>query len=506
MMRCKKMTALLAAAAMTAGLCACGSGEDASGSVAVASGTQESSRTETNVTAEAANPGDDVEKPESISWWSHDGLNEADYVKEWDAKYEELTGIKLEHTQVANNEYNELLEVAFASGTEPDVFDLSCDQKVAYYASQGAIADLTDLIKKYGLYDQFDQSVWDAISVDGKIYGIPKGTASGIVTHVRQDWLDELGISAPTNYEEYIEMLRNFRDNIDECTIPLTVPGLAATMNLPEFYQDAEAGFTYKDGKWVDGMLEDNFADAMQRLQDAYAEGLIDTEAVTNTTSACRDKWYSGEVGVFSYWAGKWTVTLEDRLKENFPDASVTVMEAIDETDYRYTAFNVLCIDGRLSEEEVEQVFRYFLNYIFDGGEGQELFFLGVEGLHYSVDANGYKTYNNMASAPDSQFQSVWGSPWALATVRSFDDAEHLPKEPEKSADSNALMAENGVFARTTPSSQTLNTITADLTAIREETIAKIVMGSMSVEDGIASYKKQTEALGIEQVLNEMNQ
>lgn len=67
-----------------------------------------------------------------------------------------------------------------------------------------------------------------------------------------------------------------------------------------------EADFTFKDGKWVDGMLEENFAGAMYRLRDACEEGLIDMEAVTNNTNVCRDKWYSGEMGIFSYWSGKW--------------------------------------------------------------------------------------------------------------------------------------------------------------------------------------------------------
>ena len=58
---------------------------------------------------------------------------------------------------------------------------------------------------------------------------------------------------------------------------------------------------------------------------------------------------------------------------------------------------------------------------------------------------------------------------------------------------------------KTTPVSATLNQITSDLTVIRQETIANIVMGKVSVEDGLASYRSQAEALGIQQVLNEMN-
>ena len=36
-----------------------------------------------------------IEKPESISWCSHDGMLPENGQVEWDAEYERLTGIKL---------------------------------------------------------------------------------------------------------------------------------------------------------------------------------------------------------------------------------------------------------------------------------------------------------------------------------------------------------------------------------------------------------------------------
>lgn len=489
-----RFIALLLAGVMTVGMCACGNEAANNEAKETAANTQ---------TSQAASGEKEVEKPESISWWSHDGLNEADYVKEWDAEYEKLTGIKMEHTQISNNEYSEMLELAFASGTEPNVFDLSCEQKLAYYASQGGVADLTDLVMNSELYDKIDKSVWDSIAIDGRIYGIPKGNPSGVETYVRQDWLDRLGMAAPTNYEEYINMLRAFRDNIEECKIPLTVPGLTSAMNLPEFYQDAEVGFVKVDGKWVDGMAQDNFAPAMQRLQDAYAEGLIDVEAVTNTTSACRDKWYAGNTGVFSYWGGKWGNTLTANLKEVFPESKVTGLKAIDETYYRFSTMTVYAIDGRLSKEEVEQVFTYFLEYINDGAEGQTLYYCGVEGLHHEKDANGNITYKSMVSNPDGTFQSVWGTPWEAVTP--FDDPAKVPQANDIVKETLAIVKESGTYPSTTPVSETLNMITADLSAIKAEIVANIVLGKVSVEDGLAEYKQKAEKLEVAKVLEEMN-
>ncbi len=444
-----------------------------------------------------------VEKPDSISWWTHSGLNEEDYVQEWDAAFEELVGVDLKHTQVSNNEYATLLDTAFTSGTEPNVFDLSSEQRLTYFASQGGVADLTDLVKASGIYDRVDPAVWEAIAIDGRIYGVPTEIPSGAETYVRQDWLDRLNMDVPTNYDEFITMLRAFRDDIEECTVPLTVPGFKSAMNLPEFYWDAESDFTYVDGKWVDGMQQPNFKDAMQRLHDAYAEGLIDMEAVTNTTSACRDKWYSGGAGVFNYWGGKWGDTLTTNLKANFPEAEVTGIPAIDETYYRYSAFNVYCIDGMLSDEEVAQVFEYFFKVIFDGKEGSALYYAGVEGLHHNTDENGYMTFAPMKTNPDNNFQSVWGTPWM--NVVAFEEPEKFPQPSEIVTTTLDTLAASATFKTNTPVSETLNKITADLTSVREETIAKIVMGDISVDEGMEQYYAKAKELGVDQVLAEMN-
>ncbi|MBE5961891.1 MAG: extracellular solute-binding protein [Lachnospiraceae bacterium] len=503
-MKTRKALSILLSAGMVLSLCSCGTSKTADANATAGTPTTSEAKTEEKAAVTKEAEKEEVAKPASISWWTHSGLNEEDYVKEWDAKYEEMTGVKLEHTQVSNNEYYELLEIAFASGTEPNVFDLSADTKLAYYASQGGIADLTDLVKESGIYDLVSPDIWESVSVEGRIYGIPAEMPSGAITYVRADWLKQLNMEVPKNYDEFLAMLRAFKNDIPECKVPLTVPGFKSSQNLPEFFWEATPDITYVDGKWVDGMAEENMAGAMQRLQDAYAEGLIDLEAVTNTTSACRDKWYAGEVGVFNYWAGKWGNTLQNRLQENFPDASLVGIDAIEETYYRYAGFNAYCISGRLSEEEVKQVFTYFLNFAFDGAEGQRLFYCGVDGCHCDVAADGTITYRNMRSNAENTFQSVWGTPW-LAVV-PFTEPDKVPQPEEMVTITLATLQKTGTYKPTMPVSQTYNMIVSDLIAIRDETIAQIVMGKVSVQDGLESYKKQAQSLGMEQALAEMNQ
>ena len=444
----------------------------------------------------------DIQKPASIRWWVHSGMNEENGVPQWEKEYERLTGIDLDIEIVSNNEYGTLLELAFASDTVPEVFDLEAEQKLSIYAKQGAIADLTDLIKESGLYDKVDKSLWDAITIDGKIYGVPMEVASGAVTYIRKDWLDRLGLSAPKTYDEFIEVLRQFRDNIEECKVPLTSPGLKNKMNLPEFYQGAGFDFEKVNGTWIDGFAQDNMAETLTRLRDAYAEGLIDLEVVTNTTSNCRDQWYSGSVGVFNYWGGLWGQTLTERLQVNVPEAEVLAMDPIDGAVYWYATPSVLCISSDVSEEKQKQIFKYFFDYMHDGKEGQVLFESGVEGLHWEQSGEYRKPLPTLSN-PDEVLNKAWITPWMSISPMELTDKKVELKE--------AVSYSLGVldkFAKQKPGfpvSDTLNKIVSDLTLVREEILAKVVMGDMTVEEGIAMYEKEAKELNVEQVLKEFN-
>lgn len=499
----KKLAAAMLASTMVVGMAACGS-QDAGNSAASSSAPAASSAASTASSAaasESSTAAPEVTKPESISWWTHDGLNEENGAEQWFAEFEKFTGIHLDHQFIPNNEYYDKLKLAFASDEVPEVFDLN-GSNLALYASQGAIMDLTDLLKASDLYDKVDPAIWDAISIDGKIYAIPKEIPSAAVTYVRGDWLERLGMSAPTNYDEFLEMVRRFKAEIPECEIGITAPGVKSEMNLPEFYQGAHFGFAKVDGVWVDGFAQDNMAEAMQRMQDAYKEGLMDMEIITNKTSTCRDAWYEGKVGVFNYWSGKWGGTLQDRLVANNEGAIALPIQPIAEADYLYATLSGLCISSKVSEEKAAQIFKYFIEYMHDGGEGQVLFQSGVEGVHWEQDGNFVKPLPNLAD-PSAVTVSVWITPWLSITPLEVTDKQSDIADAVKN--SLAITDATAHQVAITPVSDTLNRITSDLELEKADILAKVVMGEMTVEQGVAAYKEVADQLGVDQVLKELN-
>lgn len=442
-----------------------------------------------------------VEKPESIRWMVHDGLQEEEGTAQWVEEFIRLTGIQLTLDRVNNNEYSQILELAFASDTVPDVFDLT-PTNYSSYAKQNAIADITELVENSDFYDKVDPAIWDSVRLNGKIYGIPAERATPAVTYVRKDWLDRLDMEAPKTYDEFIDMLRRFKEEIPECEVPITGVLSDTAKFFPEFMQGANPQIIRKDGVWIDGMAEDNMLKALENLQYAYEQNLLDMEVVTNTTANCRDQWYLGKVGVFNYQAGRWGQQLDDRIRLNVPEEEMMVLPPIEGAEYMYQGVKMYCISGKLPQEKVEQIFEYFLAYMHDGGEGQVLFESGVEGLHWEQDGEYRKPLPNLTN-PEETLKKCWVDPrCALSPIEADDKKlEAIPMIDDSLEIGFTYCEQIPVL----PVSATYAKISGELTTLRDEVIAKVIVGDMTPEDGLKYYRTESENLGIAKVLEEMN-
>ena len=243
--------------------------------------------TEASPSTEPSASAEEVVKPEKITMMVNGTfLDEASGQKEVVAAYKDLTGIDLEITTIDHNSYNDQLSLAFASGDVPDVVILSAEYYAAY-ANQGALADISSYWEnsETKASGRINETYIDSLYIDDALYAFTPARGNGCMTYLRQDWLDKLGLSAPTTYDEYINVLRAFvNDDPDgngkNDTMGVTAAGIMSseapyTNYLPEFWQDSYPDFYQKeDGTWVDGFSEQATADALQRLKDAYAEGL----------------------------------------------------------------------------------------------------------------------------------------------------------------------------------------------------------------------------------------
>ena len=483
----KKVVSLLLVAAMAASM-GCGSNNGGTSNAGTSNaGTNsgaDAATTESNeggADASAADTASDVEKPEEISIM----VDGTVFTKE---NAQDQFIAKLEDA------YYDVVGQTIASGEWPDVMILSSTY-YAGYAEQGVLWDMTAAYENSELKQRQDAfgstGVIDGVKIDGKLYGMPSARGNGCVTYVKKAWLDNCGLEAPTNYEEYLAMLEAF------------------TTGDPD--GDGTNGNTYGVS------AEDAMKAALQRMADAYAKGVIDPTTLTNGTKDCRDKYYGDEFGVFTYWAGTWQTNLETNLEANGKDSELVALAPITEVgQYLDRVPPVWAITSQC--ENPEGVFKYFIEAMQDGGDVQFLFTYGVEDVHWSTKAEtifegeeNEKVYADgefhgceNLETPGTQYTKAHIDPMlALVELANDPKDESLPESTKNSA---ALFNESCVAADLVPTTDAMSEYNGDLTTLKNELVANVVMGKSTIEEAYARYESEHGAEWSQAIVDSLNQ
>jgi len=454
----------------------------------------------------------EAEKPEKITIFI-DGtvVTDANGQDQFIARWEELTGIDLEIIQPDHDAYYDVLQQTIASGEWPDVMILSSTY-YSSYAAAGVLWDMTEAWENSATKNSgrwLGDSVIEGLKIDGSLYGFAPTRGNGCVTYVKQTWLDAVGMEAPTTYEEYLAMCDAFVNKDPDGdgqkdTYAVSAAGFigaeAPFINyLPEFYQDAWPSFAKgEDGVWYDGFTTEAMKNALARLNDAYVKGYIDPTTLTNGTKDCRNKFYDDQFGVFTYWAGTWATNLKTNLEANNKSGELVALPPLAEAEpYFDRVPPVWAISSTC--ENPEGVFTWFIDTMMDGGDMQMLWTYGAEGTHWSKAAETVldKTYEegqfhmleNLETAGTAYTKNHIDPMLSLA---SFAEGYYDPKEdsvkPEAKAASE-LFGNNSKLAVIVPTTDEMGMYNGDLTTLKNELIAKVIMGEMTYEDAMAKYE-----------------
>ena len=229
--------------------------------------------------------------------------------------------------QASSSDYSQKLNLAIASNDLPDILVVG-ESEFQKLIKSDLLEDLTPYYETYAsdtIKDNIDRTEGKAIdnaSVDGKMYGLPnvQAEADGYnLMWIRQDWLDKLGLEAPTTVEELENVAKAFVDNNmgGDNTIGILGPTinnrlyndfLSATNNMNNMDGIFQAfkswpGFWVEgdDGKIVYGSTTEETKDALQELQKMYADGILDQEL--GVRKDADEAWKSGKAGIlFSPW------------------------------------------------------------------------------------------------------------------------------------------------------------------------------------------------------------
>ncbi|MGN1146906.1 MAG: ABC transporter substrate-binding protein, partial [Lachnospiraceae bacterium] len=405
----KKVLSLFLASVMVASLAACGSGTDTqsgsstSGSQAGTEQSSASSTTDDGAAAEYELTEISVVVNGTLTATVDNGQDA--FIEQWEAAVSEKLGhdITMTITQLDHSGYTDAVGRLFVSGDTPDVMIMSADM-FKQYAPTGVLWDMADAyenaeFQSHMVLPAINENLKDS---EGHLYGFAPTYGNGCVTYVKKAWLDNVGIDISTvkTYDDYYNMLLAFHNGdpdgngVNGDTYGVVSAGFmgseAPWINyVPEFWQDAYPYFIQgDDGVWYDGFNTDATKAALLRLRQAYVDGAIDPESLTNGTKQAREKWFSndqtGSAGVFTYWAGSWYQTLTDNLVKNEVDSELVQLPPIQEIKDSWGGYLnreapvwVILDDGDGDDSREQAIFDAFIDTMLDGGTVQTLWTYG---------------------------------------------------------------------------------------------------------------------------------
>lgn len=542
-----KALAMLLAICMLLGLCACGGSTASSAAPAesAASASEEAAAPEEEAPAdeeEAAEPADEEEAEEpsaedaepvepavSIDYPipgdltfdlvtvlrmnAAEAMGDDDYsVSPAYEAMKEATGVSINFTMLAESTYSEKMNLMMASGDLPDFFSQTVaqyDQDLMSAIEQDVLIDMEPLLAENApdykaLLDSdpdFASGVYNADGSLAQFCGRSIDRVSqGLL--IRGDWLDDLGLEAPKNYDELKDVLKAFRTEKD-ATMALLV-NFECDSGLTPFFNTSFMGFrgvnyqlTEPNGKEVIcSYASEGFMNYLTYLNELFEDGIF-TDDFMNTGKEYGN-WES------SYYGGKAGVWQDDckyvdpAFRENGSDPNWRAEPfALSDIDVHVTQGMVVAMAGKLyittACEYPEEAMQY-VNYVYTPA-GTELVSYGVEDLTYTKDADGTINYTElMTNNPDGlsfDIASVYYLPGQWLPVDQQERYLELTLAPEAVEAYQMWTAEYGDNTMLIPTGATMTAeetteffnLTGDVLTAVTEAASKVVVGDMSIDD-----------------------
>lgn len=511
----KKLTAVGLTLTSVMGLVACGNN---------------GASTENKSTVDWAN----VEKPEAFTVMV-DGT--VPRMEEWGDKFDEqlkeLTGLDFTVTRPDHNSYYDAVANSMLDASAmPDVIILSSDY-LALYASQGLLWDMTDAwnnsaTKASGRLIADAEKIMQANyvrGVDGEkaLYGFVPTRGNGCCTYVKEAWATAAGytkadLQKQMSYDDFYKMLKKMKEakGVDYV---ISAPGFYSkeapyTNYLPEFYQNAQFTFYYDQaqGEYVDGFSAKEMKDALQRIQNAVKDGLINKESSTKTTATARNDFKSTdpktESGVFTYWAGQWAETLRGYLKGvGLDDSIIPILPVKELGKYAERLSPSWCITSHAAETgKAEGIFKYFLDKMLDGGDIQTLWEYGPKGYYYNVKDDGSFEFLPKKSDPKAKYSK--GHLDCNLVLAGYGDGKKDPgmaAQPANVTECSEMFFKNSQLVDSPAMTEEVGKLIGDINTQRYTVVDKVARGEWSVDEGMKQY---TDTVGskVEAALKSLNE
>ncbi len=375
-----------------------------------------------------------AKKPVTIEMWYGAAITEAGPPPDDWVVYKILRdrfGIELKITAEPSNENDQDVKIlaAAAANQLPDLFMVRRDPWQTLIR-QGLVADVDDMypLMPNRTDNHFDQDSREFSTIKGKSYGLafPGSLQKNEGLVIRKDWLARLGLKMPTTLDELYDVCYAFTFRDPDGNGKNDTYGYGAFVE--QFDQEQYLGRRFEPlmgafgvaGTWNMtrakfglNVKKDEFYDALSFVKKLVDNKVIDPDWPSLKKDDFRAAWKQGKFGIMrEQFAALAAAANYAPFDKNFPNGEWAPLappkgpKGLSATGIMDANYRIYAVSAKAAKAGKKEAIAAFLDWMATD-EGYRLIGWGVEGVNYSVDANGDITDKNVPA--DTKFSSPKG-------------------------------------------------------------------------------------------------
>jgi putative aldouronate transport system substrate-binding protein len=453
----------------------------------------------------------------------------------------EVTGVRLECTDVNQQAFSETFNLMIASGDYSDlIFNVN-----SYYASgmDAAIDDeiLVDLApyleeyapNYYGLMLDNEQTMKDTHTDTGRcgqffcLENEAQNEGSGYF--IRTDMLEQTGMDSPQTLDEYHDVLLALKNTVSGIEYPLYVgsTGIGAICNIYGIsgigvgggFGATDINYSIVDGQVIPTYLQDDYKTVLQIMNQWLNEGIYSRDYATQSTETMPPdaNYYSaitnGTCAMFSY-----TTSITDLVNDgvaNDPNFAIepTRTMVLNKGDKIASTTAVTLVDSNgygisTQCDKLEIAMRY-LDWFY-GDEGSLCASYGIEDVTYYLDENGDPQWTDFVMNGTDEYTTnqIIYSYCVQSDVgnidihrmdwRKTDEQRAISDFWNQDVDYDAGESMSRYITMTADESVAYTAIVSDLSTYISEQVPKFVYGELNLEEDFDNFIATLKDMGIE--------
>lgn len=450
---------------------------------------------------------------------------ELNYFKE----LEKITGVKINFLHPPVGQEAEQFKLLIASRNDlPDIIEydwMNYPGGPEKAIKDGIIITVNDLIEQAPNYKSAlasDQEIEKQAKTDnGNMYAFHTLNEADYKTYggliLRDDWLKELGLDAPTTLAELEEVLIAFKAKGVEYPLCITSNYLLSGAELINTAFEVGNGFYLDDtGAVKFGPAEPGYKEYISTLNRWYKEGLLDPDFASIDSKTIDSNILNGKTGVMFGWIGsgmgKW-MNGSDISLAAMPNP---VMNKGDQGKFVASYFYKVGFPGAAittNADNIDSIVSMF-DYLYTE-EGKLLKNFGIEGEHYNM-VDGTPTYTDLilknpeglspTHAMSKYFQSCYPAP-GWAEVPEYTAQYYQLESQIEARDIYNLYGETASkhimprISATPEESKDLANIMTDISTYKDEMLVAFITGVEPL-DNFDKYVETLNGFGLDRALD----